>query len=427
MEERAKRSKKRLSPAEAWGRLAALPCRAFQRVARGAGAVWRGVSRAMPPRDAMLVVVAGGLAFGLGVALGRVTAPPAAPDGPGYVTVERIDLHEGEAGSPATGGDARLAAGQSGSPAGTGLAGDGPPTGGVAGPGVQQATGDGPEAANAEAESDAKGGARSDAEDTGVGVVGPVPASLVSGSPAERAATGSADATSPALEPGQAPGGASAELSSSPTVTPSSSSPSLLSPGVSSDTGSAAAGATGTTGATSQLPKVGAEASKTSGIPSQTPVPAPRPSTRPAKPAPQAAQPTSPSAATQRQEKMLMPVQGRIISDFGWRRHPVFADWRYHTGVDIAAAQGTQVRATLSGKVLEVKNDRQLGLYVLLEHQDGLRTRYGHLESSPVSPGDRVTQGQVIGRAGASGVTAGCYLHFEVIREGKAQDPRDFL
>ncbi|MDI7247449.1 MAG: peptidoglycan DD-metalloendopeptidase family protein [Bacillota bacterium] len=415
--------------------------------------MWRGVSRAMPPRDAVLIVVAGGLAFGLGVALGRVTMPPTAPGGPDYVTIERIDLHEGEAGSPTTGGGAHVAAGQSGSPAGTGLAGDGPPAGGAAGPGGQQAIGDESEAANAEAkrveaESDTKGGATSDAEDTGVGVVGPVPTSLVGGSPAEGTAAGSDDATSPAPELGQAPGGASAALSSSPTVTPSSpsqspspsqsqsqsSSPSPLSPGVSPHTGSAGAagtagtaGAAGATGVTSQLPKAGAEAPKTSSLPSKAPAPAPRPSTPPTKPAPQAPGPASPSAATQRQEKMLMPVQGRIISDFGWRRHPVFADWRYHTGVDIATAQGTQVRAALSGKVLEVKNDRQLGLCVLLEHQDGLRTRYGHLESSPVSPGDRVTQGQAIGRAGSSGVTAGCYLHFEVIREGKAQDPRDFL
>jgi len=124
---------------------------------------------------------------------------------------------------------------------------------------------------------------------------------------------------------------------------------------------------------------------------------------------------------------MLMPVQGRIISEFGWRRHPVFADWRYHTGIDIAAAEGIPVRAALSGKVVEVKNDRQLGLYVVLEHEGGLRTKYGHLESSSVFPGDQLIQGQSIGRAGSSGVTSGCYLHFEVIHEGKAQDPRDFL
>lgn len=389
-----KRRKKQLSVGGVRARLAALPRRVFQGVGRGVMTAWRGILRAMPPRDAVIVVVAGGLAFGLGVALGRLTMPPAAPLGQDYVTIERVNLHEAETGAPTGGGDARLAATRPGAPPATAPTGGGLPAGGGAAPGEQQAADrpavDRPEVAKSEAQSEG--------EDEGAGVVGPVPTSGV----------------------------ASASLSPLPTVTPS--------PSPEGSRPTAGAGA----GAAAEPPKAGAEVAKasTSSAKAAAPGGAPArpgasgPSAAASAPRPAASSPQAPRKATApapRHEKMLMPVQGRIISEFGWRRHPVFADWRYHTGIDIAAAEGIPVRAALSGKVVEVKNDRQLGLYVVLEHDDGLRTKYGHLESSSVSPGDQVIQGQSIGRAGSSGVTSGCYLHFEVIHEGKAQDPRDFL
>lgn len=389
-----KRRKKQLSVGGVWARLAALPRRAFQGVGRGAMTAWRGILRAMPPRDAVIVVVAGGLAFGLGVALGRITMPPAAPLGQDYVTIERVNLHEAETGAPTGGGDARLAATRPGAPPAAAPTGGGLPAGGGAAPGEQQAT-DRPAADRPEV---AKSEAQSADEDEGAGVVGPVPTS----------------------------GAASASLSPSPAVTPSS-----------SPEGSRPAAGAGA-GAAAELPRAGAEVAKASTPSEKAAAPGGAPATPAASgpsaaasaPRPAASSPQAPRKATApapRHEKMLMPVQGRIISEFGWRRHPVFADWRYHTGIDIAAAEGIPVRAALSGKVVEVKNDRQLGLYVVLEHEGGLRTKYGHLESSSVSPGDQVIQGQSIGRAGSSGVTSGCYLHFEVIHEGKAQDPRDFL
>ncbi|NLG79747.1 MAG: M23 family metallopeptidase [Firmicutes bacterium] len=391
MEGRTKRRKKQLAMAGAWARLAALLRRAFQGVGRGTTTAWRGILRAMPPRDAVIVVVAGGVAFGLGVALGRITMPPATPLDRDYVTIERVNLHEAETGAPATAWDARLAAGRPGAPPATPPTGGGLPVDGRAAPGEEQAA-DWPEVADSETESAG--------EDEGAGVVGPVPTR----------------------------GAASASPSPSPAVTPS---PSPLPEGSRPAAGSGA-------GAAATPPQAGAEVAKAStpspkaapsgGAPATPAASGPSaaaPAPRPAASSPQA--PRKATAPAPRHENMLMPVQGRIISEFGWRRHPVFADWRYHTGIDIAAAEGIPVRAALSGKVVEVKNDRQLGLYVVLEHEGGLRTKYGHLESSSVFPGDQLIQGQSIGRAGSSGVTSGCYLHFEVIHEGKAQDPRDFL
>ena len=126
-------------------------------------------------------------------------------------------------------------------------------------------------------------------------------------------------------------------------------------------------------------------------------------------------------------EKMIIPVQGRIISEFGWRKHPVFKDWRYHTGVDIQAPEGSLVNAVLSGKVVELANNRELGQYIVMEHADNIKTKYAHLKSSSVNYGESVKQGQAIGSTGTSGITSGSYLHFEVISKDKAIDPRKFL
>jgi murein DD-endopeptidase MepM/ murein hydrolase activator NlpD len=126
-------------------------------------------------------------------------------------------------------------------------------------------------------------------------------------------------------------------------------------------------------------------------------------------------------------EKMIMPVQGRIVSDYGWRKHPVYHDWRYHTGVDIGAPEGSRVSAALSGKVIELDSARDLGLYIVIEHPNGIRTKYAHLTSSSVNRGESVKQGQIIGNVGASGVTSGPYLHFEVVSSGEPVDPVGFL
>jgi len=126
-------------------------------------------------------------------------------------------------------------------------------------------------------------------------------------------------------------------------------------------------------------------------------------------------------------ENMIMPVQGRVVSGFGWRKHPVYQDWRYHTGVDIGVVEGSPVKAALSGKVVESDSARELGLYVVIEHPNGIKTKYAHLTSSSVNRGDQVKQGQIIGKAGASGVTSGPCLHFEVISGGKVADPEGFL
>jgi murein DD-endopeptidase MepM/ murein hydrolase activator NlpD len=127
------------------------------------------------------------------------------------------------------------------------------------------------------------------------------------------------------------------------------------------------------------------------------------------------------------QEKMIMPVQGRIISGFGWRKHPVFQDWRYHTGVDIGVAEGSPVKAALSGTVIESGTTRELGLYIVIQHPNDIKTKYAHLMSVSVQCGGSVKQGQIIGKSGTSGITSGEYLFFGVISGEELLDPEVFL
>ena len=104
----------------------------------------------------------------------------------------------------------------------------------------------------------------------------------------------------------------------------------------------------------------------------------------------------------------------------------MYRDWRYHTGVDIEAPDGSPVGAAFSGKIVGSDTERELGLCVVIEHANGITTKYGHLESVSVKPGDQVKQGQIIGRSGSSGVTSGSYLHFEVISQNEAVDTLTF-
>lgn len=94
-----------------------------------------------------------------------------------------------------------------------------------------------------------------------------------------------------------------------------------------------------------------------------------------------------------------------------------------HTGVDLAAPAGTPVHAVLDGIARVVVSATGYGLHVVLDHGDGLTTLYAHLSSITVHDGDDVAAGDVIGLVGSSGNSTGPHLHFEVRRDGIAEDP----
>jgi len=120
-------------------------------------------------------------------------------------------------------------------------------------------------------------------------------------------------------------------------------------------------------------------------------------------------------------------VVGKVSSEYGWRTNPVSGTKRFHAGIDIAADSGTTVKAYSDGTVVAAGWDNALGNYVSIDHGNGLITRYGHLSSISVNNGDGVSAGQEVGKVGKTGYTTGNHLHFEVIKNGATQNPRNYL
>lgn len=110
----------------------------------------------------------------------------------------------------------------------------------------------------------------------------------------------------------------------------------------------------------------------------------------------------------------ITPVNGRITSRPGMRRHPILKRKKYHAGTDYAAPTGTPVKAAASGTVSVAGNQRGYGKVVYIEHANGKQTRYAHLSRILVKPGQKVSQGDLIGKVGSTGASTGPHLHFEV-------------
>lgn len=129
----------------------------------------------------------------------------------------------------------------------------------------------------------------------------------------------------------------------------------------------------------------------------------------------------------------FFPAQGPIISGYGMRLHPILGVWRLHDGVDIGAACRQPVYAAQSGYVTRVEYGYSggSGNNVLIDHGmiDGARimSRYLHLTSFSVKPGDFVQRGQQIGLVGSTGLSVSCHLHFIVYRDGQTINPVPFL
>lgn len=121
------------------------------------------------------------------------------------------------------------------------------------------------------------------------------------------------------------------------------------------------------------------------------------------------------------------PVRGILTSGFGYRQDPVSGKRSMHQGVDISTAPGRPVLATADGVVITAERVGQLGKAVYVSHGYGLVTRYGHLSSIDVEPGQRVLRGDPVGRVGSTGKSTGYHLHYEVRENGRAVNPIAYL
>ncbi|MDX6692837.1 MAG: hypothetical protein QOF02_440 [Blastocatellia bacterium] len=124
----------------------------------------------------------------------------------------------------------------------------------------------------------------------------------------------------------------------------------------------------------------------------------------------------------------IWPVTGELTDGFGGRRNP-FGGYssEFHTGQDIATLTGTPVAAAANGTVIFAGCQNGYGQLVIIDHGDGLTTRYGHLSRIEATLGQSISRGDVLGRVGSTGRSTGPHLHYEIRVNDKPVDPMPYL
>lgn len=140
--------------------------------------------------------------------------------------------------------------------------------------------------------------------------------------------------------------------------------------------------------------------------------------------------------AKQRQDRLrqlpaIRPANGRIVSNYGMRKHPILKVRKMHEGIDFLLRRGTPVMATAQGTVQRAEESPSFGKVIEIQHPESeYMTRYAHLSEIPddIYRGAPVQRGDTIGYSGNSGLSTGPHLHYEVHRlDGPALNPMDFL
>jgi len=124
---------------------------------------------------------------------------------------------------------------------------------------------------------------------------------------------------------------------------------------------------------------------------------------------------------------LLMPVKGTVTTEFGMIRYVNDQVEGRHSGLDLAAPEGTPVKAAAAGRVVLAENLVVTGYTVILDHGLGLFTSYSHLSSLSVKAGDSVAAGQVVGKVGETGLATGPHLHWTVSIGPEPTDPWPLL
>jgi murein DD-endopeptidase MepM/ murein hydrolase activator NlpD len=118
---------------------------------------------------------------------------------------------------------------------------------------------------------------------------------------------------------------------------------------------------------------------------------------------------------------------GRLTSGYGTRDNPFTGDSEFHGGLDLAAPMSTEVYAARDGSVDAIGYDPVLGKMLILNHEAGYQTIYGHLDEISVRLNEEVRSGMIIGTVGTTGYSTGPHLHFEIRRSGATRDPAPLL
>ena len=128
----------------------------------------------------------------------------------------------------------------------------------------------------------------------------------------------------------------------------------------------------------------------------------------------------------------VKPVEGKITSDFGYRKSPLHGATTNHSGIDFGVPIGTSVKAIADGTIIAANGGiRGYGNGIFIDHGtiNGKRivSEYGHLSSFLVKVGDKIKQGQIIAKSGNSGISTGPHLHLTIRENNIPVDPKKYL
>ena len=126
-------------------------------------------------------------------------------------------------------------------------------------------------------------------------------------------------------------------------------------------------------------------------------------------------------------ELFIYPIRGRLTSPFGYRSDPFTGVRSFHSGFDLAAPIRTSVKATLDGRIAETGFNRIFGNYIIITHDRGYQSLYGHLSAIYVKRGQYVTQGAAVGAVGNTGYSTGPHLHLSIYKNGRLINPFSVL
>jgi murein DD-endopeptidase MepM/ murein hydrolase activator NlpD len=123
----------------------------------------------------------------------------------------------------------------------------------------------------------------------------------------------------------------------------------------------------------------------------------------------------------------IWPTRGGLTGFFGGRSDPFTGEPAYHQGIDISTEKGQAVFATADGVVETASYSGDYGNLVVLNHEFGLSTRFGHLSAFAVKPGQSVKRGDIVGYVGSTGRSTGAHLHYEILVNGRLINPLQLL
>ncbi len=123
----------------------------------------------------------------------------------------------------------------------------------------------------------------------------------------------------------------------------------------------------------------------------------------------------------------LKPPLADMTVTSGFGNRVIDGTEQFHKGIDLSAAEGTDILAAADGTVAYAGEDNSYGKYIVIEHQDNIRTLYAHCSQLLCKMGSKVKTGTTIAKVGKTGNADGAHLHFEVIADGVNTDPEELL